>query len=365
MSAIQGHDTISERQLCALCFAALFSPLIRLLPRLPAAFAGRAAWLSPLAAAAAGALWLAFLRAFLRRRAEGEGLFELAERCLGPAAGRVLAALCALWLVFYGGVMLRVSAERFLSTIYANGRPTVFIAVMGAAAGWAAAGGLRQLARTAEVLLALILLAMGAVFLFSLTEVEPARLLPVKPGDAGGILLGALPMLDMMSVYAYGVFLLRYVKKTPEEGRRPVRWMLLLTAAATAVLVMTVGAASAELVKDMQSPFFLVIRSIAVLGFIERIEAVVVGLWVAADFLLLAFVWLIAGDILKLLAGGRSRRPFAAGAAAVSIAAAFAVADNAFFLRKAAEYGIPAVNLAAAFVLLPALFLVGRARGKL
>ena len=57
-----------QNQRLALCTAALLTPALRLHPAIPAQLAGRAAWLSPLAALPVLLLYGRFLRALLSRK---------------------------------------------------------------------------------------------------------------------------------------------------------------------------------------------------------------------------------------------------------------------------------------------------------
>lgn len=123
-------DQITRRQMSALLFLTLLSPLIRVLPRHIAASAGGMSWVSPLLAlpAALAGLWL--LGRVLSRRREGEGLGELLLRGLGPRAGRGVLLLCGGWMLFYAGFLLATGAERLVTTVYPNSYPWPFLILM-------------------------------------------------------------------------------------------------------------------------------------------------------------------------------------------------------------------------------------------
>lgn len=349
----------------ALCYGALLSPMIRLLPHTAIMLAGRAAWLAPAAAAIGGGVWLMFVKAFFKNRNDGEGFAEMCQRSIGRPLTSALTGAVALWLIFYCGFLLRTFAERFLSTVYSHGNTPIFVAVTLLICMVAATGTVKSLARSAELFSLMINGIFAAVVIFSLVNVKGEHLLPVTAADAGNIALGALPITNIMGIYAYCTFLMRYVDKKPGEGREAFRWMLRLTVFSFFLIFITVGSCSAELAVGLQSPFFMMVRNVTILGFIDRIESVIIAIWVATDFLLLSFLYIIIGDIGRRLTGAKSRKTFVFPAGALSAVCAFAMADNAFDLQGLSEKVIPTVNMVFAFAVMPLIFIIGKARRKI
>lgn len=362
---MDSHDRISERQLNVLCYASLLSPVIRLLPHASILLTGKAAWLSPVFAAGGGALWFLFIKAFFKNRSSGEGLMEMCRKYIGKPLTAVLMFFMAFWLVFYCGFLLRTAAERFLSAVYSNGNTPVFVIVMLIICMIAANGTVKSLARSSEVFALIINAIFILVVVFSFINIKTDYLLPVAVEDVPKIALGSLPIVNIMGIYAYTSFLFRYVEKTPHEGINAFRWMLYLSLFAFFIIFITIGSCSAELASNLQSPFFMMIRNITILGFIDRIEAVLIAIWVATDFLFLSFLYIIIGDIGKEFVHCKSRLPFVIPAGVLSAVCAFLMTNNAFEIRALSERLVPAVNMSFSFVLLPFIFLCGKIRKKM
>lgn len=113
-------DQISMRQLMVLLFTALLSPVVRLLPTRTAEEAGRAGWLSALAALpiVLALCWL--ISALFRGTETGTGLGEIAQRVLGAPLGKALVLLYLIWGLFLLCANTRLFGLRFLSTSYRN-----------------------------------------------------------------------------------------------------------------------------------------------------------------------------------------------------------------------------------------------------
>ena len=357
-------DRLSERQLTILLFVSLLSPMIRILPTAAVVFAGRAAWLSPPVALAMAGVPLALTRAARRRANPGEGLAELIIRGLGKVGGRIFCAAAALWLTFYGGFIARSAAERLLATVYPNGGPGIFIAVMLGVALITGSGLTKNLARTAEVLMP-VLVAVIAVVLFSAApDVETVNLLPVTLRDGPGILFGALPIFNVLTAFEYFLFLSGHVEQNGAKKPRRFPWMPTLAAVALAVTFFTLGTLGEALSVSMENAFFMLIRNIRIFGVVERVESVVVAIWIVTDFIFLGAVIMVVSEIWRSVTGVKRRQAFVPPTAALSGAAAFLITGGAFELQRWSDTLIPAINMSFTVILIPGALLITMLRKK-
>ena len=353
-------DRITERQLSVLIFVSLLSPMIRILPASAVLFAGRSAWLSTALALPAGAALVGFTRWARKNAPEEMGLADMALAGLGPVAGRAFDILCALWLTFYGGFIARSAAERLLATVYPNGNTPVFIVVMLAVALFTASGLTKTLSRTAEILMPILGAVIAVVLLSALPDVSAGNLLPVTYRDLKAMAYGALPIFDVMAASGYFLFLAGRVRRPKAQKPNAFPWLILLAAVAFGVTFFTLGTLGEKLAVSMENAFFMVVRNIKVLGVVERMEAVVVTVWIVTDFIFLAAVLMIVAEIWRTVTGAKKRAVFVAPSAALSGAAAFLVAGNAFAFQRWSDFIVPAVNLLLAAVLIPAVMAGGK-----
>ena len=356
-------DRISLRQLCVLIFVSLLAPMIRILPVSAAMISGKAAWLTPLPAMGAGWLFLWCIRRLTKTAPPGMGLAGLSIKSLGRTGGRIFCAVFALWLTFYAGFLARSASERIISAIFPNGTPPLLVLATLSAALLAAWGSLRSLARAAELFMPLLLIVLSVITLSALSQVQLENLLPVTYLDTGRILAGALPAFDVISLSAVFLFLKGNVQKARPE--RPFPWLLILTASAIAVTVVTVGAVSPQLCVRLQNAFFAVIRDVQVLGLLDRIESVVVAIWIVTDFTLLSALFIIISQIWRSVFLTEKRTIFIIPSGVLSAAAAFLIAPNAFQLLRWSRLLIPAANLFMTAVLTPLVLVIGKLRKKI
>lgn len=366
------------RQLIALAFVALLSPSLRIFPASSAQLAGRASWLSALAAGLLMLLYLRFLCLFLGARREGEGLAELTLRALGPKAGRAALFLIPLWLLLYAGFVLRSGADRFITTIFPLSSPGFFTVTMGLVSLIAALGSARSLVRVAKLALPALLGILLLILAFALIKVEKSNLLPVTFGDTGPVLLGALPVVDVLAATCYLICFL--AGPAPKEAglfrdgaRALAGTCLLLTALCAAV----VGGFGPELTARLTRPFFSLVRNLVFFNSLERIEALVVTLWVFPDFLLTSLLLFSAQFCLRLALGEQpayhgekrldrgGKRWVIWACAAAAIGCGLLIAPDPESMALWSEKLIPGLNMFFAFIVLPAVWAAGRFRKRL
>ena len=369
-------DSISPRQVVALAFVSVLSPLIRRFPRVLAATAGRTAWLAPLLAAAPLAAWLALGFLLFRRRSAPTGYGEILEDTLGKIPGRAVMLLYAIWLLFYAGFLLRSGAWRFISTVYPGAEPWIFIAVSALVCGIAALGSLRAVARAAMIFRPLLIAVFAAVLLLTVKDIDFTELLPVTAADLLPNGYAALETVNMISVAAYPVFLGNRVTGRL-RGRDLAPWGAALLILIGAMTVGSIGMFGPELTAKLSYPFFMLARDVTVLGSLERVEPVVIALWVFSDFILVSLLLQIAGNNLRACFGypvskvNGKPTDFSAGrwllpvCVALAAAAGLAVAPDVESFALFSETVVPLLNALFVFALPIPVLIIGLIRGRI
>lgn len=365
-------------QLLALCTMILLAPLLRLVPSRAAAIAGRGAWLTAPTALPLIALYVLFICVFMKNRNEDEGLAELSLRCLGSKAGKAALIISALWLVLYAGFILRSGAERLITTIYPYSTPHVFIIVMGLLCLYAAMGACRSLARIAKLIQPVVLGVLLLILLFSFMSIQKQNLLPITGRYFLPVMKGSMTVTDILSVAMYlACFFLGSVRKEKDRFKHFSIWAGLMLLLVTAVSAAVVGNFGAELTARLTRPFFSLVRNLVFFNSLERVEALVVTLWVFPDFLLVSALLYAAQHTLRLAFEfdptfrGEKRLDISAGrwivipCGVVAAVCAMLIAPTPIALELWSQTIIPAINLSYAFIFLPAVFAVGKLRKKI
>ena len=355
---ILDEDRISLRQLITLTFAALLSPAIRVLPGRTAQLAGEGGWLAALAALplALGLCWA--LSALLK----GRGLGRTALDILGPAAGRLVLGLYLAWGLFLLSANARLAALRFLTVSYRNAPLPLFLAAMLALALWLARKPVRVLGRAGEV----FYLALAAGLAFSLAlgafQTDPGNVLPLWGEDLPAVGAAALPVLGLLG---YGVFAAFLAGGTPpeEKGRRRLmRWTAGLCLTLTALQLVCLGNFGPGLTARMDTPFFMMVKGIGIEGTFQRVESVIIALWVFSDLALLALLAAACCALARAVFSLRESRHAAVPVVLLALGAALALFPDAFSLDRWMETVVWPGNLCLGLGLPLGLLLVKKLR---
>lgn len=367
-----------RNQLLALAWVILLSPALRLFPAESAELAGRGAWLSALLAAAPLALYVFFLSRFMECRADSEGMGELILRALGGRMGKPVLTLFALWFTLYAGFVLRSGAERFITTVYPNSSSAVFSVVLGVIALIAALSPPRSLVRVAKMVLPLVLGVMLLVLLSALGSVDGSNILPLSDADAVPVFWGILPAVDVIAAVLYIVcFLEGPSRKKAGRFRAYLVWASLACLMLSFISFDLMGAFGPELTARLTRPFFSLVRNLVFFRTLERIEALVVSLWVFPDFLMVALL-LYSSQLCLHIAwceesqysgekffGPRRGRYLVWLCASAAIVCSLLIGRDSAAMSRWSERIIPLVNMSFAFVVLPVIFIVGKIKKRL
>lgn len=283
-------DRISLRQLLTLTFAALLSPAIQLLPGSTARRAGAAGWLATLAALPVllGLCWL--LWRLFRGGPDGGGLPNTAQQLLGPALGRVFCLLYFLWGLYLLAANARQVALRFLTISYRNAPMVLFLLALLGVTFWLVRKPVRALARAGEVFFLALIAGLALSLLLGAFQVDTANLLPVWVEDLPAVGSATLPVLGLLGYTVFVACLGGHV--VPEEGSRGkiLRWAVGLCLTLTALQVVCLGNFGPGLAGRMDTPFFMMVKGIGFEGTFQRMESVIIALWVLADLALLSLL---------------------------------------------------------------------------
>ena len=284
------EDRISGSQAFNLLVITVMGTEILIFPSFAARGAGVDAWLVP-AVALVGALLVVLAQIRLAANFPGQTVAQYSRLVLGNLPGRLVSLAYAWFFLHLAALVLR----RFgglMETVFLREPPLVVILlVMGILAVSAVRNGLGCLARVNELIAAIVVAAVLILLNLIAKELDISSLQPV-------LAAGFLPLLRSAAVpiawYGEVVVLLYIIPhlQKPERGTTIVLAVLLVSAAfftiSTMASIMLFGPDGTA---RMAFPFVSLARMVRI-AFFERLEAVIMGIWVGGIFVKIAlFLW--------------------------------------------------------------------------
>ncbi len=369
------ENYLTQKQFAALIFTSLLSPLLRSVPRASVLIAGRGVWISMIPALLLLLALVAFLSVLIRQLRPGEGFADLFLRWMGPVTGRIVLILYGIWFLLYAGFVLRSGAARLVAAVYPESPIFPFLITMLGLCLLAALGTVRALGRTAFLLQSFLLTALALILLSAAPNISLNNLLPVPLDNVSGILLSSLPFAAMGSLGACFPFLLGYSQPIKEPGRQSVPLVLGFVFIGLILCLEVIGTFGPGLTAKLSFPFFLMVRDISVFRITQRIEAVVVVLWIFADFILCTAMLRCTYAILKTvfslpepdnekIFSLRNGRWLLLAEALLVLASGYFISRSSFETAELSDRVIPLIGACTIYIGMPLCWFIGFVRGK-
>lgn len=346
---------ISGAQAVYLTVVAIVGTATLILPGPVIRAAGPDAWAATVASTLLtlipGYLWVR-----LAARWPGRDLFELAVAAGGRLAGGLVNALLLLWVIIITTGISWIATDVIVTSFLPFTPRPLLIASIVLPAAYAAHGRLEVVARLSQVTFWVLAVLAVALMVLSARDADLRRLLPAVGAGARPVLKGAFAPMGILTENTMLAALLPFLARPC----RPGRLLLAVTALAGAILAgltaWTVAIFGPELPKRFQYPVLMAAHVISMADILERLDALMIVLWVAGAVAKLAFwYWLLCLGTARLL-GLRDYRPLVWPLALPVMAGAFGHARDAAELsagmRAWTEWTVALVGMAVPLLLL-------------
>lgn len=296
-------DHVSMRQILRIFFVGILSLIIKVIPRQTTELSGKGTWVAALLAVPS-ILFLLWILHLLLRHAKGKHLGEIYCDIFGTIGGKILTAIYFLWAVMMMCIIARDYGDRFLATTYQNEVLAIFIAILLVLVFITARGSLRAFGRVGELCFTILLTVIILVILFSASKANTdlQRVVALAPEDILAAVPSVFPYLSMMGLATYSGFLWSSIQLGIQENRKLIiRWVFMFALLLAVLQIAILSTMGIELVPHLQFPLFYLIKNITVFGVFERLESVIIALWVATDYIFMNLLAILCVNILKFL----------------------------------------------------------------
>ncbi len=270
---------ISRRQAVFLVTNTILATMVLYVPSLLAQETGQDAWVTVVLAGAGGVLYGAIV-VFLGARYPDKNLVEYSMELLGPWAGRAVGMIFGLFFLYLNGAVIREFSELLVSLVMPETPLVVFDTLIVSLAAYGVYLGLEVFARVNEILFPTALfISMGFIAL-AIPEMEFYHFKPALVHSLPALLRGSALLF---SFYLEGTALLMFYPalRRPEEGRAiSYQVGFLLAIALLADILGVIALFGPEETARLIFPTFELAKTVHLGGFVERIESLIIGIWI-------------------------------------------------------------------------------------
>ncbi len=273
-------EKISGSQFMWLLVTAVLPTAVLFIPAVTIKEAGPSAWIDGLIVPTVWGLLVIKLVSSLGGRFPGRHMVDYAGEILGKYLGKLVGLFYIFIFVYTNAVILREFGE-FLVTAFMQETPAlVFISVLLALAASGVRNGIEVIARMNQFVVSLMFFALVFIFSLVLSEADARHLLPFFEGGIKSLIRGALTPMGWRGEVFLTLILLPYLNSYREARAAGYKAVLLL-GLVLGIDIAMVLAVFGEQAANQVFPVHALATYISVAGFLERVEAFILALWVA------------------------------------------------------------------------------------
>lgn len=247
-------------------------------------------WWESFLAALAG-IGVAWLIERITRRFPEQTLLEVAELTLSRPVGKLIALLYLLFFLLLLSLNLRLVGEFFIFAFLVRTPITVVILTVAFLALWATRAGIEVISRASQFVFPLLLGSIFLIVLLLVPDLKLKLLFPLRLTVAGPIpyLQDLINVSARTAEFAWLALLVPSITKPSGLLRTVVRAQLWIGFTWMVMSIAIIGTVGRDFTPHF-FPFYVAVRVVRVADFIERIDAVLLSMWLFGMFLRLSML---------------------------------------------------------------------------
>jgi len=347
---------ISARQVILLVFSSRITILIAFLPILVAPPANQDVWLSVLVMGPTN-LILAVPIYLLAKRFPHQTLYEYCQTIMGKAGLGV--GILFVWFFLHTTTISLSNFSRFLTTTIMPETPFLFFVItLTLVSAYAVHHGIEVLGRFSEFIAPFIMLTIITISLLLSQEMDFHELTPILEKGIYPTLFGGLYASSLMLETLALAMILPFLNDQ-RKAKKVILFSTLLLVPfiliITLAVLMTFGP---ELAKTFVYPPYSAVRFVHVGDFLERIDAIYIGIWILGMFIRVSFSYYLAVLGLSQLFHLKDYKPLVLPTGTIIVSLTTLISTSVVELKEFISYSILTWYTLFFILLIPSLLLL-------
>lgn len=360
---LSSRNKISTKQAMILFITSIYSPFVRLAAGYTAKEAHQAAWLAPLFSVAFVFLLITILSKTYERYKK-ESYLDITYDIMGMFIGKIIAIVYIVWLTILLALYVRFYAERLVTSIYPRTNISFFIVVMLILVAYVLRSGIVPLARMNEIIFLFITFIFVVLVFLLIPSVDINKLTPISYLDIVPVFKATINITGI-NIYIFFIFMISDQINNKENIKKiGLQVIVFIFISLTCLIIVTVGTLGSSVVEKLPLSFLSAVKTISVLGFIEKLESILVATWIAADFIIITVFSFVILNLLKSFFNLSDEKPFINIFMIFMYFLSLYICDEVFELQAfSSEFAIY-MNVVLGLLVPIFIFMVGKIRKK-
>ncbi|MCM1257511.1 MAG: spore germination protein [Roseburia sp.] len=302
------NNKISKRQVFRLLSYDLLGVGTLLLPSALAEVSGRNGMAAMLVGLLAGLVFVVLLGGVIESMKEGETYPGYLKRCFGSFFGMVSVAFYILYYLVIGGVSTYVFGHLIVSELLKEQSfywicvGVLFLACYGISQG------IEGRARVYEILFWFLMVPLFLMLFLAARDVQVERLFPLFSGGEGNFYTGCLYSFAIFSLCGFILFLTPFAKEKEKVASASLLALLFCGGVLFVLYAILQGIFGIGSMAGQEYPAVTLMSMVQIPGgFLERQDAIMVGIWFFTVFALVSSSMFYVSENIASLYGGKKR----------------------------------------------------------
>lgn len=276
---------------------------------------------------------------FLWRRFPSYNIFQCSKILLGKAG--VFIGLLFVWYFIDNAAMTLSQLGEFLVSALMQETPILFFTIsMTVLCTYAVSKGIEVMGQMAEFIAPLIIISVIVIFALLMKDMKLESLTPILEKGFLPVLHGGFTTSGRTVEFLSFAMLLPYLNDY-NKGRKAIVSSILLLVfifLVSAFPVITIW--GIKQAKNLPFPFYSVIKVVNIGGFLQRIDAIYLSIWILGIFLKISLTFYFAALGISELFNFNDFKPFIIPVGSILIPLSILVAPNIVELRDFLSYKV-------------------------
>ncbi|GMQ56360.1 endospore germination permease [Vallitalea sediminicola] len=277
---------ISYKQLISIIVMTISPTAILYLPTLTYKEAKQDGWISILLVTVY-AVFIAYIIINLNKMFEGKTIIQYSEAIVGKYAGKVISFLYCILYIHLNATVIREFSE-VLAGPFMPETPLLFFTIgIMLPSIFGVYKGIEVIGRTAQIIFPIFIGAVLIIILLGINDMDFSRLQPILAEGYKPILKGASRQISWFSQTIILTIIMPFINIPKKAGKMTYIAIVIVSLLIVLVnisIVITFG----EEVELMNYPFLSFARYISAVEFIERLDSIIMFLWIGGVFIKIA-----------------------------------------------------------------------------
>jgi spore germination protein len=241
----------------------------------------------------------------------GKTIAEYSQIIIGTVPGKVLTSFFAIYLIIVIAYVTRVFTEVVKMFLLFRTPTEVIMLSLILVSTYIVRGGVECVARINELIFPILFIPLTIVMLFGLPNMDFSNLRPILQTPPGKVLASIPRMIFSFGGIELALYYIGFMKEPKKAYKSLIISVLFILLFFVMVIVFCIAAFGAKSTTKAIWPLVMYIRGISLPGlFIERLDGVILSLWVLTVFTTIVTVFFTASYSISKVAGTREQKQY-------------------------------------------------------